>query len=113
MPTDHLVPDPASIPPYTVGRRGDSRRYRDLCSTCNHAVACGGRSTPQRPIVFCEEFDVFIPMPVAAPALDVSARAGKRQIASKRPGLCMNCDNAETCTTPKPEGGIWHCQEYQ
>ena len=113
MTTEHLFPDPASVPQYTSGRRDDSRPYRDLCSTCNHAEACGGRSTPERPILFCEEFDTSVPVPAAEPARAESTRSGKRQIASKRPGLCMNCDNAETCTTPKPEGGIWHCQEYQ
>jgi hypothetical protein len=27
-------------------------------------------------------------------------------------GLCSNCDNRETCTYPKPEGGVWRCEEY-
>jgi hypothetical protein len=28
-------------------------------------------------------------------------------------GICSNCDNCRTCVFPKPEGGIWHCEEYQ
>jgi hypothetical protein len=28
-------------------------------------------------------------------------------------GLCRNCENRRTCAFPKPEGGIWHCEEYQ
>jgi hypothetical protein len=28
-------------------------------------------------------------------------------------GLCINCDVRETCTFPKPEGGVWFCEEYQ
>ena len=27
-------------------------------------------------------------------------------------GLCCNCANRFTCTYPKSEGGIWHCEEY-
>jgi hypothetical protein len=27
-------------------------------------------------------------------------------------GLCVNCANRETCLYPKPEGGVWHCEEY-
>jgi hypothetical protein len=27
-------------------------------------------------------------------------------------GLCVNCANRETCLVPKPEGGVWHCEEY-
>lgn len=26
--------------------------------------------------------------------------------------LCINCAKLETCTIPKPEGGIWRCKEY-
>jgi hypothetical protein len=28
-------------------------------------------------------------------------------------GLCINCDVRNTCTFPKPEGGVWFCEEYQ
>lgn len=28
-------------------------------------------------------------------------------------GLCINCDVRDTCTFPKPEGGVWFCEEYQ
>lgn len=27
--------------------------------------------------------------------------------------LCWNCQNHETCTYPKPEGGVWHCKDYK
>ncbi len=27
-------------------------------------------------------------------------------------GLCVNCDKRETCTIPKPEGGVWRCKDY-
>ena len=28
-------------------------------------------------------------------------------------GLCVNCENRDTCTLPKAEGGVWHCEEYE
>ncbi len=28
-------------------------------------------------------------------------------------GLCMNCENRETCPLSKTEGGIWFCNEYE
>jgi hypothetical protein len=28
-------------------------------------------------------------------------------------GLCMNCKHVDTCTLPKAEGGVWHCEEYE
>lgn len=27
-------------------------------------------------------------------------------------GLCVDCDNRNTCIFPKHEGGIWRCGEY-
>jgi hypothetical protein len=113
MPAKRPFRDPESAPRYTLGRADAPRPYRDLCSTCNHAKACGGRSTPEHPIFFCEEFEAFVPAmsPESAPA--APARPTEGHIASAHTGLCMNCDNAETCTSPKPEGGVWHCEEYR
>jgi len=28
-------------------------------------------------------------------------------------GLCVNCEDRETCVYPKPDGGVWHCEEYR
>jgi hypothetical protein len=28
-------------------------------------------------------------------------------------GLCRNCKKQKTCLIPKPEGGIWHCEDYE
>jgi len=28
-------------------------------------------------------------------------------------GLCRNCIHRETCSFPRPESGVWHCEEYQ
>lgn len=27
-------------------------------------------------------------------------------------GLCLNCEHRDTCTLPRLEGGVWHCEEY-
>jgi len=27
-------------------------------------------------------------------------------------GLCANCSIRKTCTIPKPDEGIWHCDKY-
>ena len=86
-------------------------KYRDLCSTCSHAESCRGHSTPQRPIFFCEMFEVFAPEPVAA--RPVAAKPAEQEDTGRHKGLCVNCDNRDTCILPRPEGGVWHCQEYQ
>lgn len=28
-------------------------------------------------------------------------------------GLCSNCEERATCIYPKPEGGVWHCDEFR
>jgi hypothetical protein len=28
-------------------------------------------------------------------------------------GLCKNCKKHKTCTLPRPEGGVWRCEEYE
>jgi hypothetical protein len=31
----------------------------------------------------------------------------------KYKGLCINCENRETCNLQVPESGVWHCEEYE
>jgi len=33
--------------------------------------------------------------------------------ATKHTGLCSICENRPACAFPKPEGGVWHCEEYR
>lgn len=28
-------------------------------------------------------------------------------------GLCKNCKKEKTCKLPKPEGGVWRCEDYE
>jgi hypothetical protein len=35
------------------------------------------------------------------------------RVYNKYTGLCSTCENSETCTFQKPEGGVWHCEEYK
>ena len=105
--------DPGDVrPPADCGALA-SRTYRDLCSTCNHASSCGTRSRPQRPVLFCEEFDAFVPVSTSTSGKTVSRKTPSKQDATQYKGLCVNCENRETCTMHKDEGGIWHCEEYR
>lgn len=111
MSARRRAPDPTDIPRGAAKKPSVARPYRDLCSTCSHAEACGDRSTPERPILFCELFEVFASPPAVTPA--ASPEPAGRQDARQYKGLCMNCENRRTCTIPKAEGGIWHCEEYR
>lgn len=111
MSRDHPAPSPPDVARLADPGPSATGPYRDLCSTCIHAERCGNRSTPERPILFCEMFEVL------ASTLAVTAAAARepagRQDAGDYKGLCMNCENRRTCTLRKPEGGVWHCEEYR
>lgn len=85
-----------------------------LCASCVNAGGCTFPRTPGRPVTECEEFEGACG---DAPACGDDAGRGPR--ASEAPpdtgcvkGLCRTCTKRATCTFPKPEGGVWHCEEY-
>ena len=39
-------------------------------------------------------------------------QADLKENSAQYKGLCQTCEYRETCTYPKPEGGVWHCEEY-
>ncbi len=104
-------------------RRGISRKteYRGLCSTCKKALICRYPRDPNRPVMFCDEFEGYTPSQVKITGKNISPLAGSRVKSSaelekdsgKYKGLCKSCKNREICTFSKPEGGVWHCEEYR
>ena len=95
----------------------ENNKYLDLCSTCKNAADCTFPKNRQKPSLYCEEFEIDI-----SPSQKIAGKEKLLQTASvdgedrdsgEFIGLCGNCDNRRTCTFPKPEGGIWHCEEYQ
>ena len=86
---------------------------RGICATCEHASDCIYRANSSGTILQCEEFQMPLPRPTDPP---VSVRprptSNDGKHSTKFLGLCSNCDNRETCTYTKPEGGVWRCEEY-
>ena len=90
-----------------------------LCMTCNNAPSCYYHAR-RGPALFCELFDGSTPpaeriisaraMP---PADSSAARRAADEEAPKYAGLCVNCDHRQTCAHPRPEGGVWHCEDYE
>lgn len=101
-----------------LNKRKKKEVYNDLCSTCNHAETCLSKKTRQRPVWFCEEFDDYVVVKelydIAVQPTDSQDRfsAGEDE-AGQFKGICMNCENRRTCNYLKPNGGIWHCEEYK
>jgi hypothetical protein len=67
-------------------------------------------------VFHCEEFDGGEPLPRKTVGKAEPQRPALSTIEEKNSvrliGLCSNCDNRGTCVFPKPEGGVWHCEEY-
>ena len=89
-----------------------------ICTTCRHAATCVYLAGAKRPVLQCEEFE---PCEESPPGKAPKSPAPKRPSSASRAGgrasvelmgLCVDCENRHTCTFPKPEGGVWHCQEY-
>lgn len=87
-----------------------------LCSGCKNAPGCVFPREPGKPVLECGEFEGFPSVPSSfpkenTPTDDVSK--GKARERVKFRGLCKDCENRRTCTFPKSEGGVWHCEEYR
>ena len=96
-----------------------NRIDRDLCSTCKSADMCSFSGNHKHPIFYCDEFGheesscrKKIEEPPATSDEKLSASNKNKIVLNNYKGLCMNCENSETCTHPKPIGGVWHCNEY-
>jgi len=89
--------------------------HSDLCSTCANAPDCAFLKNKKKAVFQCEEFEIAgrdgEQRPPKAASRTV-ASAQRNDEADKLIGLCCNCENRATCVFPKPEGGVWHCEEY-
>lgn len=90
--------------------------YNDLCVNCNYSSLCTIRSNLVRPIWFCEEYDNTVNLKnnnFYNSKMDPSYTNNRGDSAVQLKGICNNCANREICMLSKPEGGIWHCEEYE
>jgi hypothetical protein len=92
------------------------RIFSGLCLTCQNAAECTFPRDSARPIWQCEE---FMGQGRALERASMEGHSPSRTglIAAEKDlktwiGLCKNCANRETCQYPKPDGGIWRCEEY-
>jgi len=91
--------------------------HRGLCATCKHASTCTFPRDFQKPAFYCEEFEIET-APAGKAAGDDRRLPTESYVADVKEsarlvGLCSDCENRKTCVFPKPEGGVWHCEEYQ
>ena len=84
-----------------------------LCATCAKAEGCTFPRKRGVPVRRCEGFVGCDSSSRARPAREPRGRAAASPEGGAQEGLCARCANRETCTFPKPEGGVWDCEEYR
>ncbi|MEO0071407.1 MAG: hypothetical protein ABIK39_04925 [candidate division WOR-3 bacterium] len=86
-----------------------------LCSTCSHSHGCGYRLRQSQPVVWCEEFE-STSVPFVEETQSGMAQAptvAEMHEWDKYKGLCVNCENRDSCQIRNKEIGVWHCEEYR
>jgi hypothetical protein len=88
--------------------------YGGLCSICAKSSTCTYRREPLQPVRECCDFEPeTAPVNFLPPTVSPLESITKGEKPGRHAGLCVNCEHRETCTYPRPEGGVWHCEEYE
>lgn len=113
---EHRVHRPSQTPAgVSASSRAANREwYPGLCTTCENEINCTFPRSADHPVLTCDEF-VGVVEPSPSPVVQ-SRRTDDRFAQANRewfPGLCKTCEKRETCTYPKPEGGVFNCDEFE
>jgi hypothetical protein len=88
----------------------------ELCLKCLHTSICIIRTTSESAIFYCEEYlgNENLKVPAGSPVhLSQAMETGGIENSTAALGLCVDCDNRETCTLRGPGICVWHCEEYR
>jgi hypothetical protein len=86
---------------------------QSLCVNCTNLNDCIYLARASAPIHTCELHecaDMSKPGLVAVSRPETPGELGSGETGLL--GLCVNCDNRESCGFQKPVSGVWHCEEY-
>lgn len=90
-----------------------TEKNQGICFACAHVSNCALTSAESafNGTQFCEEYEPAHFLTVV-PLCEQMPTILSRQTSSKTLGLCSNCAHYPGCSFPKPEGGVWHCEDY-
>jgi hypothetical protein len=90
------------------------KKAQGLCLNCAHSPDCALMLTKKalQGIQFCEEYET-VHLAAAVPLSGNPSKGLIQRTPPGIPGLCSNCDQYPVCSFPKPEAGVWHCEEYR
>jgi len=95
------------------------KKEEGICSNCKFFSECRHAAEG---IQFCEEYELAVPsqdsaeikvVPGGAVSMKPNPQNNPDRSSKKFLGLCANCLHRDTCGFPKPESGVWHCEEYE
>ena len=92
--------------------------YNGLCVNCKNALTCIFAGSSEKPVAQCEEYECMNSISGENYDQIRQQKTVRRQKNSHYEdhiykGLCVNCEERYMCRFPKPEGGVWHCEEYK
>ncbi len=89
-------------------------RNSGLCTTCNNGSICVFREKRGFDALFCNTFDTTSMNGKGRVAIILDEiKPSVNKMDGNLMGLCSNCENCDNCMLPKPDGGVWHCEEYR
>lgn len=93
------------------------QEFRGLCAVCALSESCTFPRSQEKPVRECEEFEGADMDPaekfIRARQSELKKEAMQSdQRSSNLKGLCKTCASSATCTFPRSEGGVWHCEEF-
>ncbi|MGB2866669.1 MAG: hypothetical protein WBC05_25285 [Sedimentisphaerales bacterium] len=94
----------------------ENMKYFGLCISCRNASSCTFPRDPAKPAFYCEEFEIETTVSIIPPEKEQPLARGPAAVDKDSTGfvgLCSDCEGRQTCTFPKSEGGVWHCEEYR
>lgn len=87
-----------------------------LCASCENAEFCAYRAIRGFDALYCELFTGSPSYLNGGAENDIRGAIGGPHAVETLPeaygGLCQNCARLNLCVLPKPNGGVWHCEEY-
>ena len=96
------------------------KKSQGICFSCKNVKTCINFCNSENPIWYCEEFecntasgeDIKQDVPLSESENNTLHNPNKEDTDNYK-GLCINCENKETCKLQIPESGVWHCEEYR
>jgi hypothetical protein len=85
-----------------------------LCSNCRNQSDCVFFMKADEPVIACEMYECGFSSKSRLSLVKGKLAAAVDALAEEDypMGLCANCDNLKVCQMPKPQSGVWNCEEY-